>query len=95
MLTIKQITDAAIVAAKEFPIKNIRLFGSYANGSASRESDVDLLVEFETDAVSLIILSQLRFRMEELLKVEVDVIHGPIPEDSMIEVGKTVELYAA
>ncbi len=33
--------------------------------------------------------------MEEALGVDVDIIHGPITEDDMIEVDKEVVLYAA
>ena len=29
------------------------------------------------------------------MKVNIDIIHGPIREDDMIEIGKVVELYAA
>lgn len=34
MLTLEQITNAARIAAKEFPIKSVELFGSYAEGRA-------------------------------------------------------------
>jgi predicted nucleotidyltransferase len=32
---------------KEFSVRKIGLFGSYAKGSETNESDIDLLVEFE------------------------------------------------
>lgn len=95
MLTIKQIEEAAAIAAREFPIKSIVLFGSYASGKNTPDSDVDLLVEFTTDAVSLITLYSLKYRMEELLETSVDVIHAPIEENSLIELDKVVQLYAA
>ena len=50
MLSLEQITNAARIAAKEFPIKSVELFGSYAEGRAGERSDVDLLVEFDTPA---------------------------------------------
>ena len=95
MLTIEQITNAAAAVAKEFPITKIQLFGSYASGKNTPESDVDLLVEFTTDAVSLFTLSALTIRLEELLGISVDVVHAPIPEDSIIELDKVVPIYAA
>lgn len=95
MLTIEQITDAASAVAKEFPITKIQLFGSYASGKNTPESDIDLLVEFTTDAVSLLTLSALKIRLEELLGISVDVVHAPIPEDSIIELDKVVPIYAA
>ncbi len=95
MLTIKEITKAAQIVANEFPITKIELFGSYANGTNTPDSDVDLLVEFTTRSVSLITLSRVKIRMEELLNTPVDVIHSPIPKDSIIEIDKVVPLYAA
>jgi predicted nucleotidyltransferase len=58
------------------------------------DSDVDLIIEF-TSQVSILTLSQIKCELEELLGLTVDVIHGPIREDDMIEIGEVVELYAA
>jgi uncharacterized protein len=33
---------------QKFPVKDIALFGSYARGEQTPESDIDLLVEFST-----------------------------------------------
>ena len=95
MLTIAHIEKAASIVADEFPITKIELFGSYARGTNKPESDVDLLVEFNTDAVSLLTLSAIKLRFEELLGVPVDLVHAPIPENSVIELDKVVPLYAA
>ena len=88
MLTIEKIR-------KEYPITKAELFGSYAEGTNHEKSDVDLLVEFVTSAVSLLTLNSLKYRLEELLDTEVDVIHGPVESGSMLEIGKVVNLYAA
>lgn len=45
--------------------------------------------------VSLLTLSGLKIQLEEILGLGVDIIHGPVREDDLIEVGKVVELYAA
>ena len=95
VLKLDEILSAAETVAKEYPITRINLFGSYAEGRNTADSDVDLLVEFETEAVSLITLSSLKNRLEELLDTPVDVIHAPIPEGSILEIGKVVPLYAA
>lgn len=42
MLDINQIITAAQIVAKEYPISRIELFGSYAEGRNTPESDVDL-----------------------------------------------------
>lgn len=96
MLTISQISDAARIIAKEHPVSKIQLFGSYADGTNTPESDVDILIEFNPDAViTLLTLCRIKNRMEELLNRTVDVITLPIPEDSLIEINKVVSLYAA
>ena len=95
MLSLQDIKSGVAAAAREFPIKKAELFGSYANGSCTPESDVDLLVEFTTPRVSLLTLNQVKFRLEELLQAEVDVIHGPLNEDSMIELDGRISLYGA
>ena len=95
MLTLDQIESVAMIVAKEFPITKIQLFGSYARGNYNADSDVDLLIEFVTDAVSLLTLSAVKIRFEELLGVPINVVHAPIPEDSIIDLDKVVSLYAA
>ena len=95
MLTIREIAEGVAQAAREFPIKKAELFGSYARGTATEKSDVDLLMEFEEPAVSLFMLSDLQYRMEDLLNCAVDVLHGPLPEGAMIEIDKKVPVYGA
>ena len=96
MLTISNIINAAETVAKEFPIVSIQLFGSYAENRSTEESDVDILVEFAPDScVTLLTVSNIKIRMEELLKTPVDVITLPIPKDSILEINKVVSLYAA
>ena len=95
MLSIEQIAKSANNVAAEFPITRIMLFGSYADGTNTPESDVDLLVEFNNAAVSLLTLAAVKYRLEELLGVDVDVIHAPVPENSLLKIDKVVTLYAA
>lgn len=95
MITIDGIINAATTAANEFPIKKILLFGSYAENAQTEQSDVDFLVEFKDSAVSLLMLSALKNRMQELLNAEVDIIRIPLAKNSLIEPGKVVEVYAA
>lgn len=96
MLSIEKIADVAQIIAKEYPVVKIQLFGSYAEGKNNPDSDVDILIEFDSVAVvTLLTLCRIKNQMEELLKVPVDVITLPIPEDSMLEINKVVSLYAA
>ncbi|MBO6229126.1 MAG: nucleotidyltransferase domain-containing protein [Ruminiclostridium sp.] len=67
------------------------LFGSRANGTSTDDSDVDLIMEF-SKPITLITLSLITERLEEILKTDVDVIHGPIQSTDMIEIDKEIEV---
>ena len=66
-----------------------------ADGRERADSDVDLLVEFSSPQVSLLTLNSLKYKLEELLEADVDLVHGPLPEGSMIEIGRRISLYGA
>lgn len=95
MLSLQQIADGVATASKEYPLRKVELFGSYANGNSAPHSDVDLLVEFMEPHVSLLTLNALKYRMEALLGTEVDIVHGPLPEDCMLELDRRIPLYGA
>lgn len=46
MLSITKIADNIAIIADEFKISKADLFGSYANGTATETSAVDILIEF-------------------------------------------------
>lgn len=92
-LSVEQIKSAATNIVPRYPIKKIELFGSYANATANDQSDVDFIIEFQESAVSLFMLSDLKYDLEELLGKSVDVIHGPLPNESLLEINKVVSLY--
>ena len=54
---------------------------------------MDLLLEFQSPRISLLTLSALKYRLEDILKTDVDVIHGPLTPDSMIVIDRKVPLY--
>jgi predicted nucleotidyltransferase len=93
MLTIEHIKTAASKLADGYPIKKISLFGSYAEGSADESSDVDLLVEFLTPRVSLFTLSDIKYAMEDELKKDVDIVHAPVLEESLLKFNKVIDIY--
>lgn len=93
-MTIETLKNHILTITAEYPIKRITLFGSRAEGTDHENSDVDLIMEF-TSPISLLTLSSIKLRLEEILNLGVDIIHGPIAETDLIEVGKVVELYAA
>ncbi|MDF2546318.1 MAG: hypothetical protein K0R93_1216 [Anaerosolibacter sp.] len=93
MLTLDDIKNAISDILAKYPIKKISLFGSYANGSAKEDSDVDILVEFLSPNVSLLTISDMKYEIESKLNKEVDLIHAPIEEDSLIKIDKVVDIY--
>jgi predicted nucleotidyltransferase len=94
MLNEMEIRKGLIEVATCFPVKKIAYFGSYAEGVATEQSDLDVLVEFNEKAVSLLKIIEIKYQLEETLGVPVDVIHSPIPDGSLIRPGKVVSVYA-
>lgn len=93
-MSIETLRSNILTIVNDYPIKRIALFGSRANGTNREDSDVDLIVEF-LKPISLLTLSMIRLRLEEILNLGVDIVHGPIEETDLLEVGRVVELYAA
>ncbi|MCG2711028.1 MAG: nucleotidyltransferase family protein [Candidatus Omnitrophica bacterium] len=58
---------------KNYKVKKTALFGSYANGKNTKNSDIDLLVDFESGA-DLLDQVGLKMELEKLLKKKVDVV---------------------
>ena len=65
MLDIPTITKNVSETVRDYPVRKIDLFGSYARNDQTDASDVDLLVEFTSLAVSLLTISSLRMQLEE------------------------------
>jgi len=57
---------------KELGVKKLTLFGSYARGSATPESDLDFLVAFEKKSFDNYM--DLKFFLEKLLQSSVDLV---------------------
>ena len=93
MLTHEEICSAVAKTAETHPIKSVSYFGSYADGRATNESDLDLLIEFHKPRISLFVLSAIKIELEEQLKIPVDIIHAPLPKDALIEPQKVVHVY--
>ena len=95
MLTIENIRKTVENLAPKYKIRKVTLFGSRATKNFREDSDIDLIVEFETLAVSLFTLAGLMNELEEIFGVSVDIIHAPLPKDCMLEIDKEIEIYAA
>ena len=94
MLTHEKIVEAVAKRAEQFSLKTVSYFGSYADGSATEKSDLDLLVEFANPPdKSLFTIFGLQEDLENELNISVDVVAIPIPEKSYIKIGNTVAAY--
>lgn len=93
-MTLAEIQEKVLSVITQYPIKRVVLFGSRAEGNYREDSDVDLIIEF-TEAVSLLTISKLKFQLEDLLNLSVDIVHGPLRSDDLLEIRKEVELYVA
>ena len=93
-MTIEEIRNIVMGFTKKYSITKIILFGSRADGTNNKNSDVDLIIEFSVP-VSLITLSQLKMEMEDEMGLEVDIVHGPVSGEDVREIHKEVILYAA
>ena len=58
---------------RAFGVKSLSVFGSLVRGEAGPDSDIDLLIEFDGRA-SFDRYMELKFRLEELLGVPVDLV---------------------
>ena len=96
VLTHEQIVNAVERAATKFPLAKVSYFGSYADGNATEESDLDVLVEFGDDG-SLTLLDIVRFKhnLENELSISVDIVEIPLTEKAQkyLIIKKTVTVY--
>ncbi len=73
--TIEEITRRIVPVAQKYGLSAVYLFGSYARGDATAESDVDLLVDLSgTDIDSLLKLGGLYSDLEEALETSIDLV---------------------
>ena len=92
-MTITDIRDAVGQVAPAYPVLSIDLFGSFASGEDTADSDVDLLVYFDEKVASLFDMSGLKLDIQEKLNTKVDVIAGPLKENSYLTIDKKVRIY--
>ena len=68
--------EKIISILKRYGVKKAAFFGSFARGEMKKNSDIDILVEFEGEK-SLLDLAGLKIELEALLKREVDIVEHP------------------
>ena len=78
-MTKQDIKNRLLEAIKHDPhladIKSVALFGSHIHGTADKDSDVDILIEFvPTAAIGFFALSDIKNNFESLLERTVDLL---------------------
>ena len=95
MITINQIRREVGRIAPQYGIREVKLFGSYATGHMKPESDIDLLVEYGENPVSLFKIFGFKEEIAEALGTRVDVLKYPL--ENIIypdfEIGETINVY--
>jgi uncharacterized protein len=93
--TIEEIRDIVSPIARKYGVSRVYLFGSYARGEASLNSDVDLRIDKGT-LKGMFALCGLYTEMEEALQLKVDVLTTGSLEDGFLHKirGEEVLLYA-
>lgn len=71
--TLSDLTDPALPVLRAHGVVRAGVFGSYAKSTQIAESDLDLVVEFESGR-SLLDLVALQFALASTLGLEVDVV---------------------
>ena len=69
----KILQDQKVALKHEYGVIEIGLFGSYSKGNQKKDSDVDILVEFEK-AIDLFTYVGLKNHLSDLLGVNVDLV---------------------
>lgn len=91
---IEEIAERVRPIAERYGISKVYLFGSYARGEATEESDVDLLVDAE-NVRGLFALGGVYTDLEEVLNKKIDLVtfdqlkqnsHNPIDSQFICEV---------
>lgn len=94
MWSINNIKSIIEPFAREYGLRKVYLFGSYAKGTATENSDVDLLIEIGRK-MSLLGLSGLRQDISQSLELPVDIVTTKSLDDNFREAikGSEVLLY--
>jgi uncharacterized protein len=72
-MTLDEIKSKIIPVLRKYEVTKAGIFGSYARGEASEDSDVDILVDLPKNK-SLFDLVGLKQDLEEILSTKVDVV---------------------
>ena len=93
MLTIEKIKQEVQPIAKKYNVKKVDLFGSYANGTQTKNSDADFLVEFVVAVPSIFKVMGMKAELEKTLNMVVDVLTIPLAKPDKMLIERVVTVY--
>jgi uncharacterized protein len=94
-LTLPEITEVVTHIAPSYPVISIDLFGSYAENVENDLSDIDLLVYFDLRTATLFDLIGLKQDIEDKILLKVDIVAGPLREETHLTINKRIRIYEA
>lgn len=71
--TVDEIKQKSSEVANRYNIKRMYLFGSYARGEASDDSDIDIMIQSE--GMGLLDISRFKQQLSSIFSISVDVIN--------------------
>lgn len=70
----KSLQKNSLALHTKYSVKALYLFGSAARGDSRKNSDIDLIVEFDSDDIDLFSFIELKMFLEEILNSKVDLV---------------------
>jgi predicted nucleotidyltransferase len=89
---INEIANIVAPVAREYGIRRLSIFGSYARGDATRESDIDFLINDKGALRGLFQLAGFHADLEERLGIHVDVLTEGGLDDEFLANVRTEEV---
>ena len=92
-MELEELKNKILPTLERYEVKRAAVFGSFVRGEQTRDSDVDVLVEFKGEK-SLLDLAGLKIELEETLKRKVDVLTynslHPLLKDKILKEQKAI-----
>jgi len=93
ILTTEIISDALKPLIKKYDLEKVDLFGSYAMGTATDKSDIDLMVKFIQPVPSIFAVMGLREELMNSLKISMDIVTLPVILPEYLKPERVVNIY--